>query len=90
MLSYIFVFLDWDKCKSARRRLIDAFVHSEWRILDIATAAVRAGDPVRILGRIARERGGEKVLRGLIQDLKQVPDEARKPIQAALTELGLS
>ena len=90
LLSYIFVFLDWDKCKSARRRLIDAFVHSDWRISDIATAAVRAGDPVRILGRIARERGGEKVLRDLIADLKQVPDEARKPVQAALKELGLS
>lgn len=90
LLSYIFVFLDWDKCKSARRRLIDAFVHSEWRISDIATAAVRAGDPVRILGRIARERGGEKVLQDLISDLKRVPDEARKPIQAALKKLGLA
>ncbi|MER9291871.1 hypothetical protein NKI44_27120 [Mesorhizobium sp. M0614] len=89
LLSYIFVFLDWDKCKSARRRLIDAFFRSEWRISDIATAAVRAGDPVRILGRIARERGGEKVLRDLIADLKNVPDEARKPIRAALRELGL-
>lgn len=89
LLNYFFVFLDWDKCKSARRRLIDAFVHSEWRISDIATAAARAGDPVRILGRIVRERGGKKVLQGLIADLKQVPDEVRKPIRAALKELGL-
>ncbi|MBQ4853589.1 hypothetical protein IMW82_02710 [Rhodanobacter sp. B2A1Ga4] len=90
LLSYVFVFLDWDKCKSARRRLTDAFVHSEWRISDIAIAAVRAGDPVRILGRIARQRGGEKVLQGLSADLKQVPAEVRKPIRAALKELGLS
>jgi hypothetical protein len=90
LLTYIFVFLDWDKCKSARRRLVDAFVHSEWRISDIATAAVRAGDPVRILGRIAKERGGENVLRSLIADLNEVPDEDRKPIQEALKELGLS
>jgi len=90
MLSLMFVFLDWDKCKSARRRLIDAFVQSEWRISDIAIAAVRAGDPVRIMGRIARERGGEKLLQGLIADLDQVPEEERKPIRAALTELGLS
>lgn len=90
ILSLMFVFLDWDKCKSARRRLIDAFVQSEWRISDIAIAAVRAGDPVRIMGRIARERGGEKVLRGLIADLDKVPEEERKPIRAALKELGLS
>lgn len=90
LLSLMFVFLDWDKCKSARRRLIDAFVHSEWRISDIAIAAVRAGDPVRILGRIARERGGEQMLRELAADLKQVPEEVREPIRAALKELGLS
>lgn len=89
-LLSIFVFFDWDKCKSARRHLIDAFLHSEWRIADIAIAAVRAGDPVRILGRIARERGGENILRGLIADLKNVPEEMRKPIWAALTELGLN
>ncbi len=89
LLSYIFVFLDWDKCKSARRRLVDAFVHSEWRISDIAIAAVRARDPVRILGRIARERGGEEVLQGLSTNLKQLPVDVRKPIRAALEELGI-
>jgi hypothetical protein len=88
-LSYIFVFLDWDKCKSARRRLAGAFVHSEWRISDIAIAAVRAGDPVRILGRIARERGGERVLQNLRADLKQLPVDVHKPIRAALKELGI-
>lgn len=90
MVSLMFIFLDLDKCKSARRRLIDAFVHSEWRTSDIAIAAVRAGDPVRILGGIARERGGEQVLRDLSADLKKVPKELREPIRAALKELGLS
>ncbi|WP_157129837.1 hypothetical protein [Burkholderia pseudomallei] len=90
LLSLMFVFLDWDKCKSARRRLIDAFVHSEWRMSDIAIAAVRADDPVRILGRIAREHGGEQVLRDLATDLKQVPEDMHEPIRAALKELGLS
>lgn len=90
LLSYIFIFLDWDKCKSARRRLIDAFVHSDWRISDIAIAAVRAGDPVRILGRIARERGGERVLQSLTADLRRIPEELREPIGATLEELGLS
>jgi hypothetical protein len=90
LLRYIFVFLDWDKCKSARRRLIDSFIHSEWRVTDIAIAAVRAGDPVRILGRIARERGGDKVLQGLLAELSHVPAEMRKPIRAAVKELGIN
>jgi hypothetical protein len=88
--SMIFVFLDWDKCKSARQRLIGAFVHSEWRMSDIATAAVRSGDPVRILGIIARERGGEQVLRSLGADLNQLPEEVRKPVRVALKALGLN
>lgn len=88
LMNLMFIFLDWDKRKSARRRLIDAFIRSEWRISDIATAAVRAGDPVRILGRIARERNGLQVLRSL--DLRQVPEEVRGPICAAMKKLGLS
>lgn len=88
-LSYIFVFIEWDKCKSARRRLIDGFVHSDWRVADIAIAAVRAGDPVRILGRVANERGGEKILLGLLRDLKNLPGNVRKPIRAALKQLGI-
>jgi hypothetical protein len=90
LMSLMFVFLDWDKCKSARQRLGDAFGHSEWRISDIAIAAVRAGDAVRILGTIARERSGEKVLRDLGADLKQLPEEIRKPIRVALKKLGLN
>ena len=89
-MRYVFVFLDWDKCKSARRRLVDSFVRSEWRISDIATAAVRAGDPVRILGRVAKERDGRKFLRDLMADLEQNPEELREPIRAAMKELGLN
>jgi hypothetical protein len=88
LLNVVFVFLDWDKCKSARRRLIDAFAHSNWRMADIAIAAVRAGDPLRILGRIARERGGRQVLQDLYADLTQVPEELRESARAALNELG--
>jgi hypothetical protein len=90
LLSLMFVFVDWDKCKSARRRLISAFVNSKWRISDIAIAAVRSGDPVRILGTLARERGGEQVLRSLGADLQQVPVEVRKPVRAALRKLNLT
>lgn len=89
LLSVIFAFLDWDKCKSARQRLVDAFVRSEWQIADIATAAVRAGDPVRILGRLTKERGGEKALRALMADPSRIPDEISKPLRTALKELGL-
>ncbi len=86
----MFVFLDWDKCKSARRHLVNAFIRSEWRVTDIAIAAVRSGDPVRIFGRMAREGSGEQALRALIADMDVVPEEIREPILAALKEIGVS
>ncbi len=89
-LSLMFVFLDWDKCKSARRHLVNAFIRSEWRVTDIAIAAVRSGDPVRIFGRMAREGSGEQALRALIADMDAVPEEIREPILAALKEIGVS
>lgn len=88
-MNLMFIFLELDKCKSARRRLIDAFIHSEWQISDIAIAAVRAGDPVRILGRVARERGGEQVLQNLISDIQQVPEELRDSVLDTLKELEI-
>lgn len=85
----MFVLLDWDKCKSTRQRLIDAFIHSKWRMSDIAIAAVRSGDLVRILSRVARELGGQEVLRSLLTDFTQVPEEVRLSLRAAFKELGL-
>lgn len=90
VLSMIFIFLDWDKCKSARRRLVDAFIHSDWRISDIAIAAARADDPVRILGRIRRERGGDEVLRSLRDGLSALPTKEQSSIRSALDELEIS
>lgn len=44
LISKIFSFGDWDKCKKARKSLIEAFMKSDWRVVDIATAAARSAD----------------------------------------------
>lgn len=89
LLSMMFVFLDWDKSKSARHRLVDSFFRSEWRISDIAIAAVRAEDPIRILRMVGNVSGGARELRDLATNLMQLPSEVRGPLRAALAELKL-
>ena len=89
LLSMIFIFLDWDKCKSARRRLIEEFMRSDWRIVDIVTAAVRADDAVRILGQLSKERGGAKALQSLMADSSRIPDEIINPLRTTLKQLRL-
>ncbi len=89
LVRLMFVFLDWDKCKSARRRLVAAYLDSQWRTTDIVIAAVRANDPVRILGAVAEDSRGEQALRDLASDMSQVPDQIQVSFVSALKELGL-
>lgn len=89
LLGLMFVFLDWDKCKSARRRLVDAYLHSRWRTIDIVIAAVRANDPVRILGVVAEDTQGKQALQDLASDMTQLPDHIQVSFVSALKELGL-
>lgn len=79
-----FLFVDWDKCKIVRRELVDALMHSNWRATDIALAAARAQDPVRILRRIAKQNDGARVIADIERDLSSIPDPWRGQVQEAL------
>lgn len=88
LIWVVFSFIDWDKCKIARRRLIEAFMRSNWRVCDVALAAARAGDARRILGLIAKEPGGPRILHSLSLELESLPVESRRAVAYALTELS--
>jgi hypothetical protein len=83
-LFKLFLFVDWDKCKVARRDLVDAFMHSNWRATDIALAAARAGDIGRILGRIAIQDGGARVIADIRNNLSSIPEPWRDQVRDAL------
>ncbi|WDH19917.1 hypothetical protein PUP50_17890 [Pseudomonas chlororaphis] len=87
-LSMIFRFGDWDKCKTARRSLIDAFMNSNWRLVDIATAAARAGDTKRILEIVAKKPAGHKLLESLHSEIEMIPAKNRNAINYALLEIS--
>lgn len=83
-LGFVFIFLDWDRCKIARRNLAEAFAGSRWRPADIALAAARAGDAEKILKRIARGDGGTAAIKSIRRDIDTIPTPWRKNVQSAL------
>ncbi|MFZ6044948.1 hypothetical protein ACFW0H_02345 [Pseudomonas sp. CR3202] len=86
-ISMIFRFGDWDKCRTARQGLIDAFMKSDWRIVDIATAAARSADAKKILEVLTYEPGGYKLLEFLSSEIDSVPGTSRGSVRYALSEI---
>lgn len=87
-LSFVFIFMDWDRCKIARRELADALLSSQWRPRDIALAAARAGDPERILRNIIRKSGGRSVLTSIEREIGSIPEPWQSQVRKALRDIG--
>ena len=83
----LFIFIDWDRCKTARHELVDAFMTSTWRPVDLGLAAVRAGDAVRILKRVAHHGGGGRFMETIERDLRSIAPPWREKISSALHEV---
>jgi hypothetical protein len=86
-ISIIFRFDDWNKCKTAREELMDAFMRSSWRIADIATAAARSADAKKILEILTYKPGGYKLLETLSLEIDSVPSISRSSVRYALSEI---
>jgi hypothetical protein len=86
-LSLMFPFLDWDRCKIARRELATGFSGSEWLATDIALAAARAGDAARILRVVARSPNGRLAISAIERDIETIQPPWRQTVQVALTEM---
>ncbi|WP_419687437.1 hypothetical protein ACN22W_14145 [Burkholderia theae] len=86
-LSLMFPFLDWDRCKIARRELATRFSGSEWLATDIALAAARAGDAVRILRVVTRTSTGRSTILEIERDIEAIQPPWRQTVQVALAEI---
>jgi len=72
-------FFDWDRCKAARRELVDAFLASSvWRPSDLALTACRSSDLGRILRRAAMSIGGVAYIERLSAELGRLPVSCRE------------
>lgn len=86
-LSYVFLFVDWDRCKVARRSLARSLVNSNWRPRDIALAAARAGDADRIIKSIAKEERGAWAISSIEREADTIPDPWKRQVKKALKDL---
>jgi hypothetical protein len=79
-----FLFSDWDRCRTARASLVQAFIGSSWPPSDLLVAAMRSGDAQRILRRVMQESDGARYLQLIMADVVNLADASRR---AAVTEL---
>lgn len=86
-LSFVFMFMDWDRCKIARKALAEAALHSKWRPRDVAFAAARAGDAERILRAIAKRDRGQSFLTSVRNDITSIPEPSKKQVRRAIKEI---
>lgn len=84
-------FLDWDRCKSARRELVTAFlIAPAWDIEDLALTAFLCQDLDRILRRVADAYDGDRYLESILVGLQRLPESARKAVEAAIGSIRAS
>lgn len=78
-------FMDWDRCKAARRELVDVFLSSDsWRPVDLALTACRASDVGKILKRAAKSYHGEAYIARVAADLGVLPEPCRKQVKKTI------
>lgn len=87
-LMKVFFFFDWDKCKTARIELVDAFMWSSlWKAGDLALTACRCGDVYKILKQVYRSYDGSKYLARVNNDLMRLNDEDRELTRKCIEEI---
>lgn len=80
-------FLDWDRCKAARRELVEAFMSSSWKPSDLALTAIHCNDLIRIFKRIAKSDGGDEYLARIENDLVFLHDNDQRTIRHMIDEI---
>lgn len=82
-------FLDWDRCKSARRELVSAFLLSSvWTPGDLALTSCRCGDVKRIFRRVAKTYDGRVYLGRVLGDLGHLPAECRITVENIVSDIN--
>ena len=83
----IFFFLDWDRCKTARKEITRAFVLSKWRPGDLALTACRCGDATKIIKQLSKTYRGKEYILKIAKDLNNYNVETRDAISPIIKEI---
>ena len=88
-LTKIFKFVDWDKCKVARKKLVHAFLASKWPPVDLAIIGFRACELEKILKRLVKEPQGPRYLTQIEKGAQLLDEINRQPILRAIDRLRI-
>ncbi|MES2975664.1 MAG: hypothetical protein V4757_18745 [Pseudomonadota bacterium] len=81
-------FFEWDKCKSARSELVDAFVSSQvWKASDFALTACLCPHTERFLRRAASAYGGIRLLDEVERSLGELPEAYRESVRVGVRDV---
>lgn len=78
-------FNDWDRAKTARRELVDAFLDSNWPPVNLLLAALGAGIDQKILRRVKGSRKGASYIEGMWKDAEKLPSRHMRSVRDAIT-----
>jgi hypothetical protein len=79
-----FFFPDWDRCKTARKNIVQAFLNSHWSTTDLVKAVEPTGDLGRVFKRLLRDREGASFLTRLQLDVNKLPEPERKRLEKVI------
>lgn len=86
----LFMFVDWDKCKMARKDLVRAFMASSWPPVDLAVTACRSRELSRFFKLLLRERGGDEYLTEIEAGSQSLKKALRMLVLEAIREARAS
>lgn len=75
----LFTFVDWDRCKTARKDLVSAFLKSGWPKGDLFLIAERIEEIESIAGLLGRTHDGRSYVQGSLRD-ESIPIRLRKKL----------
>ena len=81
-------FTDWDKCKTARKDLVRAFLRSKWPPLDFAKVVANTPDPERFFKRLLKEQGGLAYFKRIAGESSKLVPGARTALKNAAKTIG--
>jgi hypothetical protein len=85
-LLFSFFFEDWDRCKTARRDIVQAFLQSNWPPLDLIRAVEPTGDLDLVLTYLLADRSGSPFFTRLRHDVSNLPRRERAQIETAINK----
>ncbi|MEQ5287601.1 hypothetical protein [Providencia huaxiensis] len=83
----MFSFFDWDHCKTARNKLVEAFMSSSWKPGDLALTAYLCDEVPKILKLVMQSYGGKDYLHQIENDLERLDTDIRVNVKYIISTL---